>query len=53
MTDISTNVTSPIVNFADDTKLYLGIRKSSDQEDLQNDLNKVYSWATGNNMKFN
>ena len=43
MTDISTNVTSPIVSFSDDTRLYLGIRKSSDQDDLQGDLNKVYS----------
>ena len=30
MTDISTNVTSTIVSFADDTRLYLGIRKTSD-----------------------
>ena len=53
MTGISTNVSSPIVSLADDARLYLGISKASDQDDLQNDLNTVYSWATGNNMKFN
>ena len=43
MTDISTNIASPIVSFADNTTLYLGIRKASDQDDLQDDLNTVYS----------
>ena len=41
-----------IVIFADDTRLYLGIRKASNQDDLQDDLNTVYSWAIGNNMNF-
>ena len=50
MTDISTNVTSLIVSFVDDTRLCLGIRKAFD---LQDDLNTVYSWVNGNNMKFN
>ena len=42
MTAISINVTSYIVSFADDTRLYPGINIASDQMSLQADLNKVY-----------
>ena len=53
MCDISNNVTSSsIVSFADDTRLYLDIKDVSDRNILQEDLNTVYGWATGNNMKY-
>ena len=39
--------------FADDTRLLANIKDENDVENLQCDLNKVYNWATENNMKFN
>ena len=41
------------VSFADDTRLYYGISNADDCAILQNDLNSIYEWASGNNMFFN
>ena len=42
-----------MVSFADDTRLYYGISNVDDCAILQNDLNSIYEWASGNNMFFN
>ena len=40
-------------SFADDTRVQRGIHVASDCEDLQADLNLIYSWAETVNMHFN
>ena len=39
--------------FADDTRLWRAITGIEDSRSLQEDLNKVYSWADFNNATFN
>ena len=41
------------INFADDTRILLGIKDEEDTQMLQNNLHKLYKWADTNNMKFN
>ena len=54
MCDINSGITSSsMVSFADDTGLYYGIYNVDDFAILQNDLNSIYEWASGNNMFFN
>ena len=53
MCEINSEITySSMVSFADDTRLYYGISNFDDCAILQNDLNSIYEWATGNNMFF-
>ena len=40
-------------SFADDTRVQRGVSAASDCEDLQADLNLIYSWAETVNMHFN
>ena len=40
-------------SFADDTRVQRGISSADDCSDLQDDLQRVYSWADKVNMKFN
>ena len=40
-------------SFADDTRIGKSINNESDIQKLQEDLEKVFSWADQNNMKFN
>ena len=40
-------------SFADDTKIWRGVRSKEDCEQLQADLQSVYSWADTINMVFN
>ena len=42
-----------ISSFADDTRIGNGIQTIEDASQLQQDLDKVYQWATRNNMTFN
>ena len=52
--DIDTNISESIISiFADDTRLTKVIRKEEDLEDFQEDLEKLYTWASENNMAFN
>ena len=53
ISDISNNVNSNITSFADDTKVFATINNSSDCDDLQSDLDNIYSWSSANNMMFN
>ena len=42
-----------VSSFADDTRLLMPIGTTEDNGMMQMDLDKVYSWATENNMRFN
>ena len=53
ISDIGDNITSSKKIYVDDTKIKKGIRNESDVEELQEDLDKLYSWAKENNMVFN
>ena len=52
ISDISNNVDSNITSFADDTKVFATINNPSDCDDLQSDLDNIYSWSSDNNMMF-
>ena len=53
ISDIDKDVSaSKLVSFADDTRLYSGVRDVTDCDNLQLDLNAVYDWASSNNMFF-
>ena len=51
--DIVTDVKSTLRLFADDSILYREIKDANDQSILQDDLNKVFSWADQWQMSFN
>jgi exonuclease III len=54
LTDIDSNITSSTVSsFADDTRVLMEIKDPNDSNELQSDLDKLYAWATENNMFFN
>ena len=54
ITDINIDITSSTVSsFADDTRVSMEIKGGNDFNELQNDLNKLYEWASRNNMFFN
>ena len=44
---------SHVSSFADDTRLFAGVTNAEDAQLLQEDLNKIYSWALKNNAVFN
>ena len=52
---ISTNLSGETIatSFADDTRLVRGIHTEEDSVALQDDLNKVYTWAEETGMTFN
>jgi hypothetical protein len=52
--DINKDVTNSKVSlFADDTRVMKSISSEEDVEDLQSDLDVIYSWQKENNMLFN
>ena len=52
--DINVNVSDSYVSsFADDTRIAHAISNDNDQNNLQNDLETIYAWASENNMLFN
>ena len=51
--DIDSDIESIASMFCDDTRLLGNIKTEDDVENLQNDLDKIYSWAEQNNMLFN
>ena len=53
MSDISQNLTTNIVCFADDTRLFNLIDSQNDCSLFQSDLKKIPNWASSNNMIFN
>lgn len=51
--DIDEEVTSPLLKFADDTKIVRPILTTEDHHQLQKDLEKLHQWAERWQMKFN
>ena len=52
--DIDQNLENSVSRlFADDTKVSAKIKTQEDTECLQQDLNKIYTWADENLMEFN
>ena len=47
------DLTARIKIFADDTRVAHGIKDAEDVKSLQDDLDKIFSWKTQHNMKFN
>ena len=51
--DIDQNLENRVIRlFADDTKMSAKIKTQEDTECLQQDLNKIYTWADENLMEF-
>ena len=54
LADINKDISeSNIISFAADTRMYAKIEDVTDGNNLQQDLNHVYDWASANNMFFN
>ena len=53
MNDIDKAVTSKVLKFADDTKLYRVVDNHQDGQRLQDDLDSVCDWADEWKMSFN
>ena len=53
ISDIGDSINSLKKVYVDDTKVKKGIKSEEDVEDLQADLEKLYTWAKENNMVFN
>lgn len=51
--DLDNGLTSSVLKFADDTKLFRPVTNQSDGQILQNDLDTVCSWAKRWQMEFN
>ena len=52
--DIDTNLQSATTStFADDTKVMQAVKTIDDADNLQDELNSVYDWASANNMQLN
>ena len=46
-------LSSKIISFAADTRVYTNITQIENSDSLQTDLNYIYLWAINNNMLFN
>ena len=46
-------LSSKIISFADDTRVYTNITQIENSDSLQTDLNYIYLWAIHHNMLFN
>ena len=51
--DIPSVVKSPVLLFADDTKIFRSIQCKDDYLQLQNDINKLLEWSSIWQLKFN
>ena len=43
--DLDDNITSNVVKFADDTKVFRKVNNDGDKQHLQNDLDKLVKWS--------
>ena len=43
--DLDDNITSNVLKFADDTKVFRKVNNDSDKQHLQNDLDKLVKWS--------
>ena len=54
ISDINKDIlSSKIISFADDTRVYTNITQIENSDSLQTDSNYIYLWAINNNMLFN
>ena len=54
ISDVNKDIlTSKIIRFADDTRVYTNITQIENSDSLQTDLNYIYLWTINNNMLFN
>ena len=51
--DLDDDITSKVLKFADDTKLFREIKQNGDYEHLQDDLDKLIKWSEKWQMLFN
>ena len=51
--DLDNNITSNILKFADDTKVFGRVNNDGDKQHLQNDLDKLVKWSEKWQMLFN
>ena len=51
--DLDDDITSKVLKFADDTKVYRKIKSDADRQHLQDDLNKLIEWSEKWQMLFN
>ena len=47
------NITSNVLKFADDTKVFRKVNNDGDTQHLQNDLDKLVKWSEKRQMLFN
>ena len=43
--DLDDDITSKVLKFADDTKVFRKIKSDADRQHLQDDLNKLIEWS--------
>ena len=51
--DLPDSITSSIKIFADDTKIFRAAKTTSDQDNLQTDLNNLFKWTANWQLPFN
>ena len=51
--DLDDDITSKVLKFADDTKVFRKIKTDADRQHLQDDLNKLIEWSEKWKMLFN
>ena len=51
--DLDDNITSNILKFADDTKVFRKVNTDGDKQHLQNNLDKLVKWSEKWQMLFN
>ena len=51
--DLDNNITSNVLTFADDTRLFRKVNTDDDKQHLQNDLDKLVNWSEKWQMLFN
>ena len=51
--DLDDDITSKVLTFADDTKVFRKIKSAADRQQLQDDLNKLSEWSEKWQMLFN
>ena len=51
--DLDDDITSKVLKFADDTKVFRKIKSDADKQHLQDDLNKLIEWSEKWQMLFN
>ena len=51
--DLDNNITSNVLKFVDDTKVFRKVNTDGDKQHLQNDLNRLVKWSEKWQMLFN